>query len=596
MVAAKSASPVVLGMEIRHRQIPYENVSFDPSLDPLLERIYASRGIHSQQQLDRSLACLPSPSLLSGVAEAVDRLVTALELDQQIVIVGDFDADGATSTALMMLALNAMGFKKVHYLVPNRFDYGYGLTPEIVDLALQYKPDVIVTVDNGISSIDGVAHAANFAIDVIVTDHHLPGDNLPQAFAVVNPNQPGCDFPAKNLAGVGVAFYCLSGLRSELRSRGWFEKTGITEPSMATWLDLVALGTVADVVPLDEVNRALVHQGIQRIRSGLCRPGIKALLQIAGKLPHRVLASDLGFALGPRLNAAGRLDDISLGINCLITDDPHHAMSTATTLDQLNKDRKSIEQGMQREALSVLDKLLMEPDQELPVALCLFDARWHQGVVGLVASRLKEKYHRPTVVFARADNGELKGSSRSIPGLHIRDVMEAVASEHPGLISKFGGHAMAAGLTLEEDKLEKFSQAFQAQVEQEISADDLKAVIFSDGELRPDQLSIPVAELLRDSGPWGQQFPEPLFDGEFTIKQQRIVGEKHLKLVLSCPSQPDLILDAIHFNMDAERWPNRQCETVHCVYQLDINEFRGKCSLQLLVRHIQPIADERTTL
>ncbi len=579
-------------MEIRHRQIPNENVSFDPSLDPLLERIYASRGIHSQQQLDRSLACLPSPSLLSGVAAAVDRLISALELNQQIVIVGDFDADGATSTALMILALSAMGFNKVKFLVPNRFDYGYGLTPEIVDLALQYKPDVIVTVDNGISSIDGVAYAANFAIDVIVTDHHLPGKELPKACAIVNPNQPGCQFPAKNLAGVGVAFYCLSGLRTELRSRGWFEKAGITEPTLATWLDLVALGTVADVVPLDQVNRALVHQGLQRIRAGLCRPGIKALLQIAGKLPHRVLASDLGFTLGPRLNAAGRLDDISLGINCLISDDSHQAMSTATTLDQLNKDRKSIEQGMQREALSVLDQLLVDSEKQLPMAICLFDASWHQGVVGLVASRLKEKYHRPTVVFARAENGELKGSSRSVPGLHIRDVMEAVASQNPGLITKFGGHAMAAGLTLDEHKLDGFIQAFQAQVEQEISADDLKALILSDGLLQPHQLSLHMAEVLQEAGPWGQQFPEPLFDGKFMVKQQRIVGEKHLKLVLSCPSQPDFILDAIHFNMDAEQWPNPQCKIVHCVYQLDINEFRGQRNLQLLVRHIEPKSDE----
>ena len=594
MVTAKSASPVVLGMEIRYRQRLTESVSFDPSLDPLLEKIYATRGVHSQQQLDRSLACLPPPSSLSGIAEALDRLITALELNQQIVIVGDFDADGATSTALMMLALSAMGFNKVKFLVPNRFDYGYGLTPEIVDLALQYKPDVIVTVDNGISSIDGVAYAANFAIDVIVTDHHLPGKELPQAYAVVNPNQPGCQFPAKNLAGVGVAFYCLSGLRAELRSRGWFEARGISEPNMASWLDLVALGTVADVVPLDQVNRALVHQGLQRIRSGLCRPGIKALLQIAGKLPDRILASDLGFALGPRLNAAGRLDDISLGINCLITEDSHQAMSIATTLDQLNRDRKSIEQGMQREAHSVLDQLLVESEQQLPTALCLFDASWHQGVVGLVASRLKEKYHRPTVVFARAENGELKGSSRSIPGLHIRDVMEAVASQNPGLITKFGGHAMAAGLTLDEDKLDGFIQAFQAQVEREISADDLKALILSDGSLEPHHFSLHMAELLQEAGPWGQQFPEPLFDGKFMVKKQRIVGEKHLKLVLSCPSQPDLILDAIHFNMDAEQWPNPQCKIAHCVYQLDINEFRGQRNLQLLVRHIESTVDDRS--
>ena len=485
----------------------------------------------------------------------------------------------------MMLALKAMGFLKLEFLVPNRFDYGYGLTPEIVDLATQYKPQLIVTVDNGISSIEGVAHAAGLGIDVIVTDHHLPGKILPDAWAIINPNQPNCEFPAKNLAGVGVAFYLLSGLRTALRAIDWFINNSLKEPNMAEWLDLVALGTVADVVPLDQVNRALVHQGLMRIRSGRCRPGIQALLRIAGKNPQRLVATDLGFAIGPRLNAAGRLDDISLGIQCLLTDDLNEAMQTAESLDQLNKDRRSIEQSMQQEAMAELDKLTLD-SENLPSALCLFRPDWHQGVVGLVASRLKEKHHRPVVAFARAEDGSLKGSSRSIPGLHIRDAMDAVATQNPGLISKFGGHAMAAGLTLDEDKLASFIQAFQSHVDQTINADDLNAKIVTDGSLSSDQMSLHTAEILREAGPWGQQFPEPCFEGSFTIRQQRVVGEKHLKLVLSHPSAPHINLDAIYFNMDTQQWPNASAAHAKCVYRLDINEFRGQEKLQLVVQYL----------
>ena len=471
--------------------------------------------------------------------------------------------------------------------MPNRFDYGYGLTPEIVDLATQYKPQLIVTVDNGISSIEGVVHAADLNIDVIVTDHHLPGKTLPEAWAIINPNQPGCVFPSKNLAGVGVAFYLLSGLRKTLRDIGWFTDNGMEEPNMAAWLDLVALGTVADVVPLDQVNRALVHQGLMRIRSGRCRPGIQALLRIAGKNPKRLVATDLGFAIGPRLNAAGRLDDISLGIQCLLTDDLNEAMQNAESLDQLNKDRRSIEQSMQQEAMMELDKLTLD-SEHLPSALCLFRPDWHQGVVGLVASRLKEKHHRPVVAFARADDGSLKGSSRSIPGLHIRDAMDAVATQNPGLISKFGGHAMAAGLTLEEKNLTWFVEAFQAHVEKVLNPEDLNAKIITDGNLLSDQISMYTAENLREAGPWGQQFPEPCFEGIFLINQQRVVGENHLKLVLSHPSSPKLSIDAIYFNMDVEQWPNNEIQQARCVYRLDINEFRGQQKLQLLVQYMMP--------
>ena len=574
-------------MQIHTRAFNLDDADFSSELDPLLQRIYQSRGINNQLALDRQLSCLPAPSLLSGMTEAVERLITALQQDQQIVIVGDFDADGATSSALMMLALRAMGFQRLEFLVPNRFDYGYGLTPEIVDLATQYKPQLIVTVDNGISSIEGVAHAADLNIDVIVTDHHLPGKTLPEAWAIINPNQPGCVFPSKNLAGVGVAFYLLSGLRKTLRDIGWFTDNGMEEPNMAAWLDLVALGTVADVVPLDQVNRALVHQGLMRIRSGRCRPGIQALLRIAGKNPKRLVATDLGFAIGPRLNAAGRLDDISLGIQCLLTDDLNEAMQTAESLDQLNKDRRSIEQSMQQEAMMELDKLTLDSER-LPSALCLFRPDWHQGVVGLVASRLKEKHHRPVVAFARADDGSLKGSSRSIPGLHIRDAMDAVATQNPGLISKFGGHAMAAGLTLEEKNLAWFVEAFQAHVEKVLNPEDLNAKIITDGNLISDQISMYTAENLREAGPWGQQFPEPCFEGIFLINQQRVVGENHLKLVLSHPSAPKLSIDAIYFNMDVEQWPNNEIQQARCVYRLDINEFRGQQKLQLLVQYMMP--------
>ena len=574
-------------MQIHTRAFNLDDADFSSELDPLLQRIYQSRGINNQLALDRQLSCLPAPSLLSGMTEAVERLITALQQDQQIVIVGDFDADGATSSALMMLALRAMGFQRLEFLVPNRFDYGYGLTPEIVDLATQYKPQLIVTVDNGISSIEGVAHAADLNIDVIVTDHHLPGKTLPEAWAIINPNQPGCVFPSKNLAGVGVAFYLLSGLRKTLRDIGWFTDNGMEEPNMAAWLDLVALGTVADVVPLDQVNRTLVHQGLMRIRSGRCRPGIQALLRIAGKNPKRLVATDLGFAIGPRLNAAGRLDDISLGIQCLLTDDLNEAMQTAESLDQLNKDRRSIEQSMQQEAMMELDKLTLDSER-LPSALCLFRPDWHQGVVGLVASRLKEKHHRPVVAFARADDGSLKGSSRSIPGLHIRDAMDAVATQNPGLISKFGGHAMAAGLTLEEKNLTWFVEAFQAHVEKVLNPEDLNAKIITDGNLISDQISMYTAENLREAGPWGQQFPEPCFEGIFLINQQRVVGENHLKLVLSHPSAPKLSIDAIYFNMDVEQWPNNEIQQARCVYRLDINEFRGQQKLQLLVQYMMP--------
>lgn len=570
-------------MQIIRRPYDLAQSRFSDQIHPLLQRIYLARGIYSEQMIDRQLSALPSPASMHGLSDAVALLTATLRAKEKIVIVGDFDADGATSSALMVLALGALGFTEVSFLVPNRFDYGYGLTPEIVDLAAQQQPQLIVTVDNGISSLEGVAHANALGIKVIVTDHHLPGKKLPAAAAIVNPNQPACQFPGKNLAGVGVAFYLLSALRAQLREDNWFTEKGIPEPNMATWLDLVALGTVADVVPLDQLNRALVHQGLMRIRSGNCRPGITALLSVAGRNPARLVSSDLAFALGPRLNAAGRLDDISLGIQCLLTEDPQMSLDTARLLDELNQDRKVIEQDMQREAISIVNQLHLEKQGDIPEALCLFQPEWHQGVVGLLASRIKEKFHRPVIAFARAEGGELKGSARSVSALHIRDTLDVVATKNPGLIEKFGGHAMAAGLSLKEQNLAAFTESFRCETAERLSDEDLQASVLTDGVIASDQINREVAWILRESGPWGQHFPEPTFEGTFIVKHQRIVGEKHLKLILATEEQPERNIDAIHFNADTSVWPSPAIGRVHCVFKLDINEYRGLEKVQLLV-------------
>ena len=576
-------------MRIINRPYEPEKSKFSDDVSPFLQKIFQSRGLFSDSDLNLNLTQLPSPDKLLGLDTAVGHLVGALEMQKKILIVGDFDADGATSSALMMLALRAMGFESVDFLVPNRFDYGYGLTPEIVELAQQKTPDIIITVDNGISSVDGVACANKLGIKVIITDHHLPGKVLPDAAAIINPNQPDCEFPCKNLAGVAVAFYLLSALRAKLRTNQWFEKNSLPVPNMANYLDLVALGTVADVVPLDQVNRVLVNQGLLRIRSGLARPGILALLRIAGKDHSRIVASDMGFAVGPRLNAAGRLDDISRGIQCLLTDDPAQALELAQELEQLNQDRKAIEQGMQQEALKIVDDLPLDGQQELPAALCLYQADWHQGVVGLLASRIKEKFHRPVAVFANDKEGILKGSVRSIPGLHIRDALDAVATQNPGLITKFGGHAMAAGLSLEKSSLKAFEQALQQQVMDTIEPDDLEATLKTDGELAACLMTKQSAETIRDAGPWGQSFPEPSFQGIFTLKSQRIVGERHLKVILAPVGEESQQLDGIYFNIDIDQWPT-SITTVHCVYRLDINEFRGRETLQLLIQYMAPVS------
>ncbi|BAP40789.1 single-stranded-DNA-specific exonuclease RecJ [Pseudomonas sp. 21LCFQ010] len=568
-------------MRIEHRPMP-SPLPVLGDLPPLLTRLYASRGVVSAEELDKSLARLIAYQQLKGIDAAVDLLVEALQQRQRILIVGDFDADGATASTVGVLGLRLMGAAHVDYLVPNRFEYGYGLTPEIVDVALQRSPDLLMTVDNGISSVDGVAAAKAAGLRVLVTDHHLPGHQLPAADAIVNPNQPGCSFPSKSLAGVGVMFYVLMALRARLREIGWFDQRA--QPNLGELLDLVALGSVADVVPLDANNRILVHQGLMRIRAGRARPGLRAILEVARRDPSRITSTDLGFILGPRLNAAGRLDDMSLGIECLLCDDPDRAREMAVQLDELNQDRKSIEQGMQREALAQLKDL---PQESMPFGLCLFEPDWHQGVIGILASRLKERYHRPTIAFASAGDGVLKGSARSVPGFHIRDALDAVAARYPELISKFGGHAMAAGLSLPEQNFPAFCAAFDDEVRRQLNEDDLTGRLLSDGTLAVEEFHLELARALRNAGPWGQHFPEPLFHGIFQLAEQRVVGERHLKMVLKteCGS---VRLDGIAFGVDRDIWPNPNIRWVELAYRLDLNEFRGNETVQLLVTHIAP--------
>ena len=551
-------------------------------LPPVLQRVYAARHITAAAELEYSLERLQTPERLGGLEAAVALLAAVVTAGQRLLIVGDFDADGATSCALCMRALRSLGASDVHYLVPNRFEYGYGLTPEIVAVAAQQQPDLIITVDNGISSVAGVAAARAHGIRVLITDHHLPGEQLPQADAIVNPNQHGDAFPSKHLAGVGVAFYVMLALRAELRRRDWFSQQAIPEPNLGQLLDLVALGTVADVVPLDHNNRILVEQGLQRIRAGRCVPGIRALLQVARRTPARCIATDLGFAVGPRLNAAGRLDDMSLGIECLLADTEPAARGMAAQLDGLNRERREIEADMQAQALAAIRDLHLDTEQ-LPVGLCLFDPDWHQGVIGILAARIKERFYRPVIAFARSDTGELTGSARSVPGLHIRDALDAVATRHPGLITRFGGHAMAAGLSLDESKFDAFATAFDAEVSQVLSADALEDVIYSDGSLDDAEFSLDSARLLRDAGPWGQGFPAPLFDGYFVVVGQRVVGEKHLKMILR-PVGSSRQMDAIAFNTPL--LPETGTEA-RMAYRLDVNEFRGAESPQLIVEHIE---------
>ncbi|MGU3813975.1 single-stranded-DNA-specific exonuclease RecJ [Vibrio diabolicus] len=576
-------------IEIQRR--PEPDLSLLPdSIPPILKRIYINRGITDPAQLETSARGLHSYQKLGGIEQAVELLFQAIKEQKRVIVVGDFDADGATSSALSVLALRMLGSHNVDYLVPNRFEDGYGLSPEVVDQALELGAEMIMTVDNGVSSIEGVRYAKENGITVLVTDHHLPGQVLPDVDAMVNPNLESCHFPSKALAGVGVAFYLMMALCVHMRKHNWFAEQGMQEPKLMELIDLVALGTVADVVPLDENNRILVHQGLQRIRAGKARPGIQALIEVAKRDARRLVASDFGFALGPRINAAGRLDDMSFGVELLMCNNIHAARRMASELDGLNQTRKEIEEGMKQEAMAFCERLQFGEGSELPYGLALFQRDWHQGVIGILASRIKEKFHRPVIAFADGGEGTIKGSCRSIPGLHMRDALDFIDTQNPGLIIKFGGHAMAAGLTIKEQDFERFSRLFDEVVKKELDEAALKGVIMSDGELKPEEFSMHVAEQLRSGGPFGQAFPEPIFDGEFKVLHQKLVGEKHLKLMLEplYKGHPtNVMIDGIAFNVDLRRWPDASVKTVRLAYKLDVNEFRGNQSLQLMIDHIE---------
>lgn len=558
------------------------------TIHPVLRRVYAGRNVKHADELDYSLKNLLPFSLLSNIDQAATLLKSVIEEQKRIVIVADYDADGATACALAVRGLRFMGARDVQFIVPDRFEHGYGLSPEIVELTVELKPHLIVTVDNGISSVEGVALARSMAIDVLITDHHLPGPMLPEATVIVNPNLAGDGFPSKSLAGVGVMFYVLAALRAAFREAGWFELQGLQEPNLAHLLDLVALGTVADVVPLDLNNRILVAQGLERIRKGHCAAGISALLTIARRLPELITSSDLGFAVGPRLNAAGRLTDMRLGIECLICDDHSKALALATRLDLLNQQRREIQTEMESEALTALDLMDLQANASLPYGMCLYQENWHQGVIGILASKIKEKTHRPVIAFAKESDALLKGSARSIPGIHIRDAIEAIATANPGLVSKYGGHAMAAGLSLRGDCFEKFCDLFDKEIERHVRVSGFDSELISDGELTNEEFTIELAEQIGQAGPWGQGFPEPQFDGKFKILTSRIVGSKHLKLQL-CLDEDNNAIDAIAFNTTDESWPADYNE-VHAVFHLQINEYRGRRTLQLVVAHIEPVA------
>lgn len=544
-------------------------------LDPILARLYAARGVSSAEELDYSLAKLAPIGSLEGVDAAVQLLIAHRE--RRIVVVGDFDADGATSTALVLRCLAGFGFADVSYLVPNRFEFGYGLTPEIVDVAAARGPTLLVTVDNGISSLAGVARARELGIEVLVTDHHLPGNELPKAAAIVNPNLPGSCFASPNLAGVGVAFYLMAALGRALEEQG----VGGAARLPARYLDIVALGTVADVVRLDHNNRILVSQGLARIRAGQSVPGVLSLLSQAGRSAARVTSTDLGFAVGPRLNAAGRLEDMSIGIECLLTDDPATAARLAGVLDQINRERRDIESVMREQAFDAVQSMR---ESGLPSCVCIYDKSWHQGVVGLIASRVREQCHRPVIAFAREREGELKGSVRSVPGVHARDLLEAIATRYPGLITKFGGHAMAAGLTLPEAGFDPFAAAADEELLRRHPDADFSGAILTDGRLPSQALTLQFARALREAGPWGAGFPEPTFEGDFRVVEQRTVGERHLKLRVLAGQDTGQI-DAIAFNQHDPGIRGR----ARLAYRLDVNEYRGVEAPQLVVEQITPL-------
>ena len=549
---------------------------------PVLNRIYAARGILKVEDLDLSLSTLLPPDEMPDIEVAANRLVSALFQKEKILVIGDYDADGATSVALCLLCLRAFGFENVDFLVPNRFQFGYGLSPDIVELAQTFDPGLLLTVDNGTSSVDGVARANEMGVDVVITDHHLPGASKPNAFALVNPVIEPSKFQSKSMAGVGVAYYLMGVIRRLLRERDWFD-TDRPEPNLADYLDLVALGTIADVVPLDKNNRTLVYHGIQRIKKGRCRPGIKALVEIAGRELSTICAQDLGFSIGPRLNAAGRLDDISVGIQCLLEDDLGRAQAFASSLNQLNKERREIESEM----LAQSNSLLSEHEGGFSgYGIAIYSDRFHQGVVGILASRIKEKFNRPVIAFAddsESRDGEIKGSARSIEGLHIRDLLDRIAAKNPGLLLRFGGHAMAAGLSIKKVHFERFKVIFDKIVASSVSDDQLNRRIVSDGQLENQFLTKELVLSIEEAGPWGNEFSEPIFDGQFRLVSQRVVGEEHLKMTLA---QGDLLMDAIAFR---QRYLKENPEQVHVVYKLQINRYAGAETIQLIVEYLEGI-------
>ena len=571
-------------MNIKHRQVvgePKKNAAF-----PLLiQKLYYARGLKEADFSIELSGLLPFDTLLN-IENVTQRLMLALRQQQRILVVGDFDADGATASALAVSALKAMGAKHVQFLVPNRFEFGYGLTPGLVKHAKTLSPDVIVTVDNGIANVEGVERAKAFNMDVIITDHHLAGDVLPNTPWIINPNQPNCQFPSKAMAGVGVIFYVMSALRRALIQSEWFVDQAMVVPNMAQFLDLVALGTVADVVPLDKNNRIMVKYGLQRIQSGAARPGIMSLLQVAGRNFMQATSSDLGFYVGPRINAAGRLDDMSIGIQCLIAETMPEALAKAKMLDDFNRERREIEDEMKAQALEDLQTSygLLANVEQLPAALCLHQESFHQGVIGILAGRLKEKFKKPTIVFALGQDGEMKGSARSIDGLNIRDALANIDLRYPGLLLKFGGHAMAAGLSIAKHDFERFKQALIDEVEAHgVKTQD---IIWTDGALMPDDFDLKTVQWIQKSGPWGQHFPEPSFDNVFKIIEQRIVGQKHLKLILQ-PLNHTMMLDGIAFNIEEGVWPNYRCQYIHAVYQLDINNYQGRQKIQLRLQQFE---------
>ncbi len=582
-------------MRVQRRECP-EDLSALAAFPPILQRLYASRGIKTPQQLDKSLKSLLPFNTLTDINKACERLHTAFQTQERILIIGDFDADGATSTAVAVLALRKMGATSVEFLVPNRFQFGYGLTPGIVEVAKKWQPNLIITVDNGIASFEGVDAANKAGIDVLVTDHHLPSETLPEACALVNPNRVGDGFASKCIAGVGVIFYLMMALRRHLIETNWFSIQSIEVPNMAEFLDLVALGTVADVVGLDQNNRIMVSQGINRIKQGLARPGIKALIEVAGRDSSRLRESDLGFAVAPRLNAAGRLDDMSLGIECLLSEDFAQAKIYAEELSALNAERRQIESEMKEQAIAGINQLIskMETAKTLPVALCLFDENWHQGVIGILAGRLKERYHRPVIVFSLGSDDEIKGSGRSVLSLNIRDVLASIDKDNPGLIIKFGGHAMAAGLSLKRADFKAFQKAFIEETSRHLDVKDCEGKLFTDGTLKAEELTLETAQLLQQAGPWGQLFPEPCFDNEFIVLDQRLVGQHHLKLTLAHPNQGSPI-DAIAFNIDSQCWPNYRARKLHAVYKLDINVYQGRTKLQLMIEGMTALVSAGTS-